>query len=120
MAEAVELSQSAASERAAEEVTEPETITIEEAEYAFLIYRKPTGELTISADINVPVEVERQATQDELKFVLWKILEDIRAQEVAGLTAQMVVANQMRMAMQAAEAQRNQQLLQNLPGNLAR
>lgn len=119
MAEAVpELDKTAAEERAAAE--EPETITIEEAEYAFLIYRRPTGEITISADINVPVEVERQATQDELKFTLWKILEDIRTQETAGLTSQLVVANQMRMAMQAAEAQRNQELLKHLPQGLAR
>lgn len=120
MAEAVELSQSAANERAVEDVAEPETITIEEAEFAFLVYRKSDGSLSVSTDINVPVEVERQPTQDELKYTLQKILDDIKAQEIAGLTAQLVVANQMRMAMQAAEAQRNQELLKHLPQGLAR
>jgi tRNA(Ser,Leu) C12 N-acetylase TAN1 len=117
MAEAVELSQAAANERAEPQPEEvPETVTIEDAEYAFLIYKKATGEIFVSPDINVPVEVERQASSDELKATLAKIIDDIRAQEVAAITAKMVVAHQMELAMKAAAARENQQLLQQLPG----
>jgi hypothetical protein len=118
VAEVPALDATAAEERAAvEEAQElPETITLEEAEFAILIYRKPDGSLVVTPDINVPVEVERQATSDELKATLSKILDDIRAQEIANVTAQMVIANQMQFAMRAAQAQENQRLLQTLPG----
>jgi hypothetical protein len=117
VAEVPALDASAAEERAAEvQEQEPDVITLEEAEFAILVYRKPDGSLVVTPDINVPVEVERQATSDELKSTLSKILDDIRAQEIANMTAQMVIANQMQLAMRAAQAQENQRLLQTLPG----
>jgi hypothetical protein len=85
-----------------------------------LIYRNRDGSLVVSPDINVPVEVERQATSDELKATLSKILDDIRAQEVAVLTSQLVVQQQMAMAMQMQRAKENHQILSQLPPGLAK
>lgn len=122
MAEVTELSQSAANERAAEveQPEVPETIELVDAEFAILIYRNRDGSLVVSPDINVPVEVERQASTDELKATLSKILDDIKAQEMAALTAQLVVQQQMAMAMQMQRAKENQQILSQLPPGLAK
>jgi hypothetical protein len=118
VAEVPALDAAAVEERADVEESQEESSVIElvDAEYAFLIYKHRDGSLVVSPDINVPVEVERQATSDELKATLNKIIDDIRAQEVANMTAQMVIANQMQLAMRAAQAQENQRLIQSLPG----
>lgn len=114
--EVPELGKSAANQRAAEEAEED---TVLEAESAFLIVKNKEGLYMMSLDINVPINVERQATLPEVKAALHVVLDDLITQETAALAAQGVVMHQMQMAAKLADARANQQILGNLPAGLA-
>lgn len=96
---AADLSAAAARTRTAppEEDKAPEVVP---AECAILVFRKPTGEIVFTHDINTPIQVSRPVTFDDVYGMLHVVLKDIEVNQAAGLSAQ---ANAMmsNMARQA-------------------
>jgi hypothetical protein len=102
---AVDLSQSAQRERKAQEAQQalvndealPEVI---EAEYAFMIYRKPDGQLVLTNDLNVPLTVERPPTHDEVYSAFDIMRKDMVVQQTAATSAQAVLQMQQALMQQ--------------------
>lgn len=84
---------------------------------AFLVLVDNQGNFVFEPDINKPVIPERPVNQAEVKQALAALLDEIRLQETAILTAQAVVNMQMQMARQIQEQQQNQAILQQMGRN---
>jgi hypothetical protein len=101
---AVDLSQSAARERTAEEaraaLEDDKAMEVIEAEYAFMIYRKADGQLVLTNDLNVPVTTERAPTHDEVFCAFQIMLKDMVVQQTAATSAQAVLQMQQALMQQ--------------------
>jgi hypothetical protein len=101
---AVDLSQSAQRERVkeAQQALEndealPEVI---EAEYAFMIYRKPDGQLVLTNDLDTAVVPQRAPTHDEVYCAFQIMAKDMLVQQTAATSAQAVLQMQQALMQQ--------------------
>lgn len=101
---AVDLSQSAARERKADATQALENDEalpeIVEAEYAFLVYRKPNGQLTLTNELDTPITVKRPPTHDEVFSAFHVLLKDMVVQQTAATSAQAVIQMQQALMQQ--------------------
>lgn len=98
---------------------EEKELELVEADAAFLVMVKD-GQVVMSTDINIPITVERQPTLHEIRGACYNVLTDLQNQETAMQSAQHTVNFQLQAARQMSEARTNQQLLEKLPGGLAK
>lgn len=100
--EAPELTQNAANER-----SQPEKI---EATTAFVVFVTPTGQILASPDMDLPLEVSRAPSEDEIGLSCYHIVESLRIAKTANHTAQIVVGTMM----QAGQQMQNQAVTDKL------
>jgi hypothetical protein len=101
---AVDLSQSAARERKADATDALETgealPEVVEAEYAFMIYRKPDGQLVLTNDLDTAVVPQRAPTHDEVYSAFDIMRKDMLVQQTAATSAQAVLQMQQALMQQ--------------------
>jgi hypothetical protein len=109
MPEVPNLAQGAASARKAqEEATKaPEVI---EAATAFLVFITPEGMVGSTPDLNAAVTTVRQPTTDEVAYAAERLMEDLKMQKLAVMTAQQVLNASMHMQQQMRQAQESAQV----------
>jgi len=68
---------------------------------AFLVYIEPSGKITTTHDLNVPVVPSRAPTHDEVYGCCQVIIKDIQAQQVGVMAAQATMQIQQQVMQQA-------------------
>jgi len=81
-----------------------------DAKTAFMIYWTKEGEVMVSPDLNAPIVIERPPTATEVYSACAIVQKDVIAQQTSLGTVQ----TQMQVGRQMAEAQANQQILQQM------
>lgn len=104
---AAELGGSAARERRQQKEQESKAPEILEVETAFIMYRTKDGNVVLTEDLNVPLKTERQIIPQEMLTMMYIASESIKSQQVAQMTADVIMARNMQIAQQL---QANQQL----------
>lgn len=98
----------------AEEVQQPEMPQVIAAKTAFLVIEMPDGSVTVSPSLDVTVMVERAPTIEDVFKNCSTVIKDVSVEQTAMKAAQHVINAQMQLGRQIAEAQQNQQILQQM------
>lgn len=94
---AAELGGAATKARNAEREEASKPPQVQPVDTAFLVYRKQTGEIVMTLDINTPIVPNRSANLDDVFSMSSVIVKDLNAQTVVGVLQQ--------LGAQAAQAQ---------------
>lgn len=85
-----------------------------EAEFAFMVYKKPDGQLVLSGDLTAPVRPAREATHDEVYSAFHVLQKDMIVQQTAATSAQAVLQMQQALMQQVQGSSEFEKIRQQL------
>jgi hypothetical protein len=95
----------------------PEREPVVEAKTAFILYIDNKGQTQITRDLNLPIIVDHSPDPSEIWRAVAEIKKSIEAEEIALLSAQLVIGNLQMMGRQQFDAQQSAEIMSKL-GNV--